>query len=249
MTDEHALLAAIAANPDDDTVRLAYADFLDEQGDEVKQAHAEYIRIQIGRQRSLGEPWDSARESQLYLAYHRRWWPEITGFEFAQHARRGFPCRASAFISAVLAAAANPLVRIIEEFTVTLDGAVPWRAVLRDRLLAGLTELTIRLPPGVWSSAWAMRDFDESEFPWLERLTLNGLFLDNAAIGQLCAATGFPRLQELDLRANAITDDLVDQLIAAPLTRHLHRLRLGGNQIGPEGVRRLSARFGPVFDG
>jgi uncharacterized protein (TIGR02996 family) len=47
MTTEEALLAAILAHPDEDTPRLAYADWLDENGDESGRARAEFIRGQI----------------------------------------------------------------------------------------------------------------------------------------------------------------------------------------------------------
>src|SRR5437763_126594 len=43
MDDEAALLAAIAAHPDEDTPRLAYADWLDEHGRPIR---AEFIRVQ-----------------------------------------------------------------------------------------------------------------------------------------------------------------------------------------------------------
>jgi uncharacterized protein (TIGR02996 family) len=44
VTDRADLLAAILANPDDDNVRLVYADWLQEHGDD---ARAEFIRVQI----------------------------------------------------------------------------------------------------------------------------------------------------------------------------------------------------------
>ena len=48
MTDtEAALLAAIAAMPDEDTPRLVYADYLDERGGEAAAARAEFIRLQV----------------------------------------------------------------------------------------------------------------------------------------------------------------------------------------------------------
>jgi uncharacterized protein (TIGR02996 family) len=43
MSDEPALLSAIIAHPDEDTPRLAYADWLDERGDPTR---AEFIRVQ-----------------------------------------------------------------------------------------------------------------------------------------------------------------------------------------------------------
>jgi uncharacterized protein (TIGR02996 family) len=45
--DGAALLAAIIAHPDEDTPRLVYADWLDEQGGESNAARAELIRLQI----------------------------------------------------------------------------------------------------------------------------------------------------------------------------------------------------------
>jgi uncharacterized protein (TIGR02996 family) len=47
MDDRRALMAAIIANPDEDTPRLALADWLDEHGDVHDRARAEFIRAQI----------------------------------------------------------------------------------------------------------------------------------------------------------------------------------------------------------
>ncbi len=44
MTDQKALLAAILAARDEDTPRVVYADWLDENGD---PARAEFIRVQV----------------------------------------------------------------------------------------------------------------------------------------------------------------------------------------------------------
>jgi uncharacterized protein (TIGR02996 family) len=52
MSDESALLAAILAQPEEDTPRLVYADWLDEHGDAAGRARAEFIRLQIELARS-----------------------------------------------------------------------------------------------------------------------------------------------------------------------------------------------------
>jgi uncharacterized protein (TIGR02996 family) len=44
MNEREAFLLAICENPDDDTPRLVFADWLQEHGDE---ARAEFIRVQI----------------------------------------------------------------------------------------------------------------------------------------------------------------------------------------------------------
>lgn len=47
MDERRALMAAILANPDEDTPRLVFADWLQEHGDEHDRARAEFIRLQI----------------------------------------------------------------------------------------------------------------------------------------------------------------------------------------------------------
>jgi uncharacterized protein (TIGR02996 family) len=47
MDERRALMAAIIANPDEDTPRLAFADWLQEHGDKHDRARAEFIRLQI----------------------------------------------------------------------------------------------------------------------------------------------------------------------------------------------------------
>ncbi len=47
MDDRRALMAAIIANPDEDTPRLALADWLQEHGNKHDQARAEFIRLQV----------------------------------------------------------------------------------------------------------------------------------------------------------------------------------------------------------
>jgi uncharacterized protein (TIGR02996 family) len=50
MTQEEAFLAAIRANPTDDTARLMYADWLEERGD----VRGEFIRLRVESQKGLG---------------------------------------------------------------------------------------------------------------------------------------------------------------------------------------------------
>ncbi|VTR94454.1 unnamed protein product [Gemmata massiliana] len=51
MSDEAAFLAALKANPVDDTARLVYADWLDENGEPVR---AEYLRFVVTTARNEG---------------------------------------------------------------------------------------------------------------------------------------------------------------------------------------------------
>ena len=66
MTDLQALYAGICAQPDEDTPRLALADFLDEQGGEDNAFRADFIRTHC--QLSRAEPW-----SKPWRELNRRW--------------------------------------------------------------------------------------------------------------------------------------------------------------------------------
>ena len=71
MDDEPALLAAIEARPDDDTPRLAYADWLDERGTATDRALAAFIRLQcdLARTNTGAGPGElSQKENELLAA-------------------------------------------------------------------------------------------------------------------------------------------------------------------------------------
>jgi uncharacterized protein (TIGR02996 family) len=68
--DEHALLEAIRADPEDDEPRLVYADWLEENG---QAERAELIRVQLARQADVHNEQLYARERQI-LARHAAAW-------------------------------------------------------------------------------------------------------------------------------------------------------------------------------
>ena len=97
-SDLRALLAAIAADPADDTLRLAYADCLEESGNAPR---AEFIRLQVEAERlhphsnARGALEDRART--LFEQNWRGWWEEVceavgmdpTGYQLVGTALRG----------------------------------------------------------------------------------------------------------------------------------------------------------------
>ena len=64
MTDREMLLAAICANPDEDTPRLAFADWLQEQGGKENILRADYIRgaIRLAREELFSPAWQKAKK-------------------------------------------------------------------------------------------------------------------------------------------------------------------------------------------
>jgi uncharacterized protein (TIGR02996 family) len=88
MSDEAALLAAIRATPDEDTPRLAYADWLDEHAtSDAQRARAEFIRVQIEHSNvyalrdRLAERYRKLeqREAEIRERYSKEWLAEFVG--------------------------------------------------------------------------------------------------------------------------------------------------------------------------
>ena len=95
--EQAAFLRAITDDPDDDTVRLIYADWLEEHGDDTDRARAAYIRLAIEK---AGLPRRHHRRTRLQnemnvllQAHHRRWFPRSPLLHFAGR-HRGFICHA-----------------------------------------------------------------------------------------------------------------------------------------------------------
>ena len=105
MATEAELFAAVLAYPDEDTPRLAFADFLDEQGDPAKSDRAEFIRLQIEVENQGDAPRTPAQQrrlDELESEYREPWGPTLPD-EFESGAfRRGFvesvSCHPTAFL-------------------------------------------------------------------------------------------------------------------------------------------------------
>ncbi len=80
MNDEEALLAAICARPEEDTPRLAFADYLQELGGNVHNAWAYLIRAQVRLARDSGDDLapTGQRVRQLNAPYwHSQWFARL----------------------------------------------------------------------------------------------------------------------------------------------------------------------------
>jgi uncharacterized protein (TIGR02996 family) len=88
-------LRAICANPEDDTVRLVYADWLDENGDAER---AEFIRLQIqGARGEIAITPDALRSRKLFDTNAAKWiaeLPKLSGINFSWF-HRGFAAQIS----------------------------------------------------------------------------------------------------------------------------------------------------------
>ena len=107
MADELSFLGAIRAQPEDDTVRLIFADWLEEHG---QQARAEFIRLQCRLadidEFALDRPDLLDREWELLTVYRKRWQPappsQLAGYLRDSGFLRGFFARISVPAAALL---------------------------------------------------------------------------------------------------------------------------------------------------
>ena len=231
MNDGDALLAAIIANPDDDTPRLVYADWLDENG---QPERAEFIRIQCAPGKAE-TGWSRSRE--LEASSRARWLAGLPKFpnqwevgrrdwEF----RRGFP---------------EYLTAPISDFLERWEEAecVPWLRALSLRHIDSerLQEFANRRWHPRWvelviEGPWSIRGVPPDYTTWLRVLTS----CSQAAQLNLLWFSGL-----FDF-----TEEGIDLLIASPHLANLRQLHLYGEDEDSR-FTPLRERFGDrlVIDG
>jgi uncharacterized protein (TIGR02996 family) len=245
-----AFLADIKEHPDEEGLRLILADWLEEFGDALDQARAELIRCQIDHARLPAE------EPQKYLAGRRARWLQqkhgpawlgpleqwLSGWTF----QRGLlsvsvPVAALRGQAMALLAASETWAWVDEVFLLgasDTDIARLRGCVLLDALLSlGLRRGTVG-PAGVRALG---------ELPLARRL--HGLDLSHCPIGDEGAeeltAPGFATLRRLELPACSLSPLGGSFLAGAhapanPPFPDLERLILWGNDLGNDGIRRLT---------
>jgi uncharacterized protein (TIGR02996 family) len=261
-TDEkRALWSAIRANPNDDTPRLVYADWLQEHGDE---ARAEFIRVQcaleqLGPDRRKGRKQRPALEKRqkALLTKHEKAWlaPFRARFKGTQRwgsdawlerltFRRGLidTTQFDLECGRVLAAAGDELEPV--------DGVSVMEMGIKYN---HASVVTIADWPGAgcvvcFSIAWAT---DEDVTAIIRPGHMRNLFYlglwggkvtdDGAA--QLAAWPFAASLRALDIKDNPITDAGALALADSPHLSNLSRLDLYGTRIGKKGRTALRKRF------
>jgi uncharacterized protein (TIGR02996 family) len=238
MNDGWALLRGIEQEPGDDVPRLAYADWLEDDGD---AARAELIRLQVARRPD--EP-PSAREAEL-LAAHQEWWVgEIHGQVFHPTFRRGFlnPLYVSALDFAREGgrmAAVAPLhhVRLFAAPACAEDLARS--AVLRRVRRLSLVSNVIRN-----ADVTAL-----ASSPHLVNLASLNLGSNHVGIAgcRALAAAELPALRRLTLTASPIKERGLEAILGAAWAGRLESLGLSGCPLGPSSPTAIASSLGATL--
>jgi uncharacterized protein (TIGR02996 family) len=253
---EQALLQAVLAEPDDDDVRLVYADWIEDNDDPER---AEFIRLQIERaRRPRHDParWrPGERERALEEAHRKEWLEQLPPMRYTSVAfERGFPswvdCEMDAFVAwdeAVWQAVPITAVSLVDSYRREGEYRDPeeWEGLLL-RLVAMRELARLR------GLAFSESDFRAQEIARLlasphlkdlRSLTVNYHGLDHGdEIARVVARLRGPRyLNCLYLMGERIEMEGLRALLAWPLLKHVRALGLGQNDFGDEGVELLAA--------
>ena len=271
MSDRDALLAAIRAHPDEDTPRLVFADYLEENGAAPRAA---FVRAQVELART--PPWEP-------FAVRCRWrQPDVlTGKPFlgelprtnssrvtwaAPPFRRGFGWAIEVQIIGLWPELAEPLFDREPVGRVTFSGGTldDWLRVAASDCVRHFRELVFTLTP--IEPLWALRDkpaacgitdlyFRRASGAGMPEV-IEDLFRSRlgAAVRGLHFHTGYEALNELTDAINTggplerlsfsvmgLTAAHIRRLFAGPAVAALQELRLRNEPLGGDGLHALAA--------
>jgi uncharacterized protein (TIGR02996 family) len=238
---EEGLLAEVRDDPEDDTPRLVYADWLDEHG---QPERAELIRVQVQRDRlSTG---DSARprldeRSRAILAEHEADWtdslrPLVRSYRWVRGLVDEVEVEAPRF-----AGHADELLRLAPTagWRVHVEGWQGVKVLVRCKQLLRVRRLT--LLGGRMGGAGARILAESPNVANLKALALPEQSLGQPGTGALAGSRYLANLEVLDLTANNLSRSAVPLLASSSNLPRLRRLVLAENLLGDSDVRALAA--------
>jgi uncharacterized protein (TIGR02996 family) len=253
---EQAFLRAVLDEPDDDTHRLVYADWLDENG---RPERAEFIRLQIERaRRPLHDPARAVpgeRESALLQAQNEEWlwilseakrrWGTYLAFE------RGFPAGVHVQIADFITWddgpwQAAPMTDLyLHDITADTGDVLPDEERERIvRTLADMPQLARLRGLHIVESGFRLQDLERLRTsPHLTRLrylNLGDNYLGDEVVRMLADNTALPSLTGVNLEANQVSDVGAAQLADTAFLERLTDLGLGNSNLTDAGVERLA---------
>lgn len=240
-SDAEPFLQRIRAFPDDDSQRLIYADWLEEQGG-AEADRAAFIRVQVALS-SLAA--DDARrpgllhaERSLLEAYKSDWEAPVRGLATGPVFRRGF-------VDEVKVAAKQFLRHSDELFAAgpirhihLLDVGTSLDAVMESAFLSRLTALTVFAQHA--GEALARGIARCPHLAGLQSLSLSRNRLEDDAALHLAGSPFLASLVELDLSENEISEAGGRALAASLHLGNVKRLELRHNPLGPGGAEAIA---------
>jgi uncharacterized protein (TIGR02996 family) len=271
LAEHECFLRAIFDAPDQDTPRLAYADFLEETAEELPPPHhttaaarADLIRVQcelarLGEQQPLPGVVGRCRHLVRREEELKRWLVSVTGTWWDRLAayQRGFPPPerpAQISLPELYDEAEFRSATVTERpqwFGVTalrLTGgpaatAEPFEVLFGCPAFARVTELDLR-GQGKW-----VRSESRNLNPYIVSVAAEFVLqpgVSDDAVAGLARCRGVQRVTFLSLTGNELGNAAAAALAKSPHLLNLQRLEIrAGNRLGPRAVQQLVDRFGP----
>jgi uncharacterized protein (TIGR02996 family) len=234
-------LAAIGQNPEDDSHRLVFSDWLEENGE---PARAEFVRLQLTLAKMApddpGRSDAERREAELLAAHRAAWLTELPRWaQKERHVvfRRGFVAELSLTEKAFLNKAD-------ELFAVTPLEGVRLRLVTRDlKALTSSPRLSrlrkLDLTRNVLKHDNVVR-LAKAKAPNLTELILDENDVDGRTVQALLQSKTLVNLERLSLRRTRMCGDDPKIVAKTPNASRLRSLNLHDNQCNDEGVTALA---------
>jgi len=244
MTTLQGFLQAIRDDPLDDTQRLIFADWLQEQTDPLLAARGELLRVQCQLSRRTTTAERAALEERQFefLQAHRTdWLGALPEFCLGCVIERGLvhaTLEARSFVGRAFAARARELLEQAWVERVWLKRpARHLKAILGSQALPLLAALD--LDGGGLSDADLEPLFSSRQTVGLRWLGLANNALTDVSVARLLDSPLAQQLRFLDLRNNAVTETGTRLLLGSALLEGLLGLELHGNALEADNQRQL----------
>ncbi len=252
MTDRDALLAAICAQPDEDTPRLMYADWLDEHGSADDRLRARFIRVQIEMTRLEEQhpKWRKlySEERKLLNDLTRR---NVLSVDHLQKRivggvdyQRGFLASITVYAKRFLAEADNflaidPIQTVRFAKLTAKQGSVPPATLFRSEQLARVRALDLT-SAGLGAEGLG-HIADSAHLAGLRSLVLTENPLTAEGLSRLVDSPNLPALASLDLNCCAALGDMAASALATrPGFRRVRKLNLFRTRCTLAGARAVA---------
>lgn len=232
------LLAAFKVNPDDAIRGLVLADWLEEHGDPVLAARAEFVRLQSQAPRAAGS---KQRQGELLQRHAAHWLGPLRAVTEAYAWHHGL---LHLWVAAAALAGESARGLTAEDFAwvegVTVSGLGAPEAA---RLAAApwLTALSTVWCLGAVGDEGAVALAASPHLRNARTLVLRSNGIGDRGAAALARSPPLVNLSVLSLACNQVHDEGAQALAASPHLAHLRQLNLEGNRIGPHGLTALRA--------
>jgi uncharacterized protein (TIGR02996 family) len=239
MNQDEAFIQAIREEPDDDAVRLIYADWLEDQGVPERAARGEFIRVQVEQARtSINDPcylalqireeallqthWDAwvgplreALGNPTGSSFHNAWLDRPFAATALSHFRRGF----------------------VE--TVTVTGRRFINCAEKLARLTPIRQVRLGLAGSLIDQIGQLSMLSQVESLEFVDYFVNPL--GPACARELARSPHLGRLRRLGLQRNNLQNEGLQALASAPWLAGLHRLNLVENGLSGQGFQALTS--------